>query len=68
MGPGRGIAPPVFQKQRPGDKVAVADPGEGPAPPPLFLDQNEARRAEKCFCEDAPPVYVRAWMVAPPTP
>ena len=27
----------------------VADPGEGPAPPPLFLDQTEARRAEKIF-------------------
>ena len=26
-----------------------------PPPPPIFLDQNEARRAEKCFCEDAPP-------------
>ena len=44
--------------------------GRGPPPPPpIFLDQNEARRAEKCFCEDAPPpLYVRAWMVAPPTP
>ena len=31
---------------------AVADLGEwpgGPTPPPLFLDQTEARRAEKIF-------------------
>ena len=33
--------------------LSVADPGEGPGgpapplPPPLFLDQTEARRAEK---------------------
>ena len=27
------------------DIITVADSGEGPAP--LFLDQNEARRAEK---------------------
>ena len=26
----------------------------GAAPPPLFLDQNEARRAEKIFLEAAP--------------
>ena len=35
--------------------LSMADPGEGPKgpaplpPPPLFLDQNEARRAEKIF-------------------
>ena len=47
---------------------AVADAGEGPgglAPPPLILDENDARRAEKGFFElpgpwsqdldDAPP-------------
>ena len=37
----------------------VADSGEGPGarptPPPLFLDQNEARRAEKRFLGDRPP-------------
>ena len=27
----------------------VVDPGEGPRTLPLFLDQNEAQRAEKCF-------------------
>ena len=33
----------------------MADPGRGPGgPPPLFLDQNEARRAEKIFLEAAP--------------
>ena len=31
----------------------MADRGEGP--PPLFLDQTEARRAEKVFFETAPP-------------
>ena len=37
---------------------SVADPGKGPGnlplPPPLFLDQTEARRAEKNFLETAP--------------
>ena len=39
--------------------LSVADPGEGPGgpapplpPPPLFLDQTEARRAEKNFSGD----------------
>ena len=33
----------------------MADPGRGPGGrPPLFLDQNEARRAEKIFLEAAP--------------
>ena len=35
----------------------------GPAPTPLFLDQNEARRAEKKF-ESALP-YLRVWMNPP---
>ena len=36
--------------------LPVADQGEGPGGggPPLFLDQNEARRAEKNFFETAP--------------
>ena len=34
---------------------AVADPGEGPTSLPLFLDQTEARRAEKNFLGDRPP-------------
>ena len=66
---GRGIAPPVFQKQRPGDKVAVADPGEGPATPlPPLIFRNEARRAEKCFCEDAPPSMSGPGWSPPPPP
>ena len=39
--------------------LPVADPGEGPgpAPPPLFLDQTEARKAEKIiFLGLAPPL------------
>lgn len=35
----------------------MADQGEGPGgagPPPLFLDETEARRAEKTFLEKAP--------------
>ena len=38
----------------------------GPGPP-LFLDQAEARRAEKnLFLSPASPPYFRAWMTAPP--
>ena len=37
----------------------------GPAPTPLFLDQNEARIAEKNL-ESGPPSYLRVWMTAPP--
>ena len=41
--------------------VSVADPGEGrggPGPPPLFLEQIEARRAEKYifFGDQGPPL------------
>ena len=41
----------------------VADPGEGPrepappSPPPLFLDQTEARRAEKILLETGPSLF-----------
>ena len=44
----------------------VADPEEGPgglaSPPPLplFLDQTEARRAEKIFFETGPPLIWRS--------
>ena len=37
----------------------------GPAPP-LFLDQTEARRAEKFFGRPAPPPYVRVWITGHP--
>ena len=38
--------------------LSVADPGEGsrnPPPPPLFLDQTEARMAENIFWRPPPP-------------
>ena len=38
---------------------------EGPGPP-LFFDQNEARRAEKNFFADRAPPYLGVWMTAPP--
>ena len=50
---------------------AVGDPGEGPGGPgpPLFFDQNEARRAVKKFLGDRhpppPPPYLRVSMTAP---
>ena len=45
---------------------SVVDPGEGPGgPPPLFLDQTEARRVEKKF-ETWPPPNLRGWMRPPP--
>ena len=49
---------------------SVADPGGepgGPAPR-LFLDQTEARRAEKRLFGDRSPPYLRVWMTAPPPP
>ena len=45
-----------------GQKKAVVDLGRGQ--PPLFLDQNEARRAENNFLETPPP-YLRVWMTGP---
>ena len=41
--------------------MSVADPGEEPGGPgpPLFLDQTEARRAEKRLFETGPPPYSR---------
>ena len=45
--------------------------GRGPgARRPLFLDQTEARRAEKPFFGDhPPPLYLRVWMTPlPPSP
>ena len=36
--------------------------------PPLFLDQNEARRAEKNIFETGPPPYLRVWMARSPLP
>ena len=39
----------------------------GPAPTTLFLDQNEARRADKKNFESVP-TYLRVWMNPPPPP
>ena len=49
----------------------MVDPGKGPggySPSPVFLDQTEARRAEKNFLGYRPPTYLRVWMTAPPLP
>ena len=41
--------------------------GEGVGKTPLFLDQTEARKAEKeIFFVTGPPRYLRVWMTAPP--
>ena len=37
--------------------VAESKGGAGVRPPPLFLEQTEARRAEKIFLESAPPYF-----------
>ena len=39
--------------------------GQGDLAPPLFLDQTEARGAEKNFFGDPPP-YLRVWMTPLP--
>ena len=50
------------------------DPGARPPPQPppsalpIFLDQTEARRAEKNFLGDRPPSYLRVWMTTPTLP
>ena len=48
----------------------MKDPGEGRGGhgSPLFLDQTEARGAEKFFFGDQAPRYLRVWMTAPPLP
>ena len=48
----------------------MADLGEGPGgpPAPLFLDQTEARRAEKNVFWGLRPPYLRDWMTPPPLP
>ena len=44
----------------------VADPGEGPSPPPLFLDQTEARRAKKRKAKKY--VFLETGLSPTPTP
>ena len=40
---------------------------EARPPPPLFLDQTEARRAKKtCFGDHPPPYLSKSWMTASP--
>ena len=48
-----------------GGQWRIQGRGPGGPGPPLFLDQNEARRGEKHFFEAVPP-YLRVWMTAPP--
>ena len=51
-------------------QLSVADPGEGPGepspPPPSFLDQTKARRAEKKFFWDGPPPFSQGLDGRPP--
>ena len=49
---------------------SAADLGKGARdpPPPLFLEQTEAQRAEKIFLEARPLPYLRVWTNAPQTP
>ena len=42
-----------------------AGEGRGGHGSPLFLDQTEARGAEKFFFGDQAPLYLRVWMTAP---
>ena len=50
--------------------MSVADPEEGPGGlrPPLFLDQTEARRAEKNFLDTVPPPFSLGLDDQPPPP
>ena len=41
--------------------------GRGPGPPPLFSDQTEARRADKIFLGDRPPLS-KGLVARPPPP
>ena len=49
-----------------GIRISLRERPGGPGLPlfPLFLDQTEARKAEKKFFWDHPP-YLRVWMTAP---
>ena len=45
----------------------IQERGPG-GPPPFFLDQTEARRAENIFLGDRSPPYLRVWMTPTPPP
>ena len=50
-------------------RITVADPGDAPHPPTLFLDQTEARRVEKRFFGDrSPPPPSPPYLVCPSAP
>ena len=53
-------------KEPPITRPAVADPGKGPTPPPLFFNQIEAWRAEKNFFESTPPHLSKGLDECPP--
>ena len=42
--------------------VVVSGGSPTPPHPPLFLDQTEARRAEKSFFGDRAPPYLKVWI------
>ena len=46
----------------------VADPGEGPGPPPLIPRPNWGPEGPKNFGEGPVPPYLRVWMTGPPPP
>ena len=45
--------------------VSGGSRGGAGGPPPLVLDQTEARRAEKMFCWDRPPLLSQGLMTGP---
>ena len=52
------MLPLAYSKEEEVYNFTVADPGEGPGPLRLFLDQNEARRAEENFFRDRAPLLI----------
>ena len=46
--------------------ITVANPGEGPTPPPYIWTKLRPKRPKKFFWETGPPPYLRVWMTGPP--